>query len=107
MLRANDIEKIPVINDLNAKQMENFCHNLLSDIACKSKMWDRFLTYDMLHMICYISYNISVCYSNRANVVLLECLHLAMCSVCCEGDLSACPVCRTEIKNNAVRVFLP
>ena len=38
MLRANDIEKIPVITDLNAKQMENFCHNLLSDIACKSKL---------------------------------------------------------------------
>ena len=37
MLRANDIEKLPVINDLNAKQMENFCHNLLSDIACKSE----------------------------------------------------------------------
>ena len=40
MLRANDIEKLPVINDLNAKQMENFCHNLLSDIACKSKIHD-------------------------------------------------------------------
>ena len=47
MLRANDIEKIPVINDLNAKQMENFCHNLLSDIACKSKMHDGFTVYDI------------------------------------------------------------
>ena len=44
MLRANDIEKIPVIHDFNAKQMENFCHNLLSDIACKSKMHDEFIT---------------------------------------------------------------
>ena len=48
MLRANDIEKIPVISDLNAKQMEHFCHNLLSDIACKSKMRDGFILYDII-----------------------------------------------------------
>ena len=57
MLRANDIEKIPVINDLNAKQMESFCHNLLSDIACKSKMHDGFIIYDILHNLCQTTLN--------------------------------------------------
>ena len=57
MLRANDIEKIPVINDLNAKQMENFCHNLLSDIACKSKMHDGFIIYDISHNLCRTTLN--------------------------------------------------
>ena len=84
--------------------MENLCHNLLSDIACKSKY---FLNKKRQRQNKINIINIQVCYSNRANVVLLECLHLAMCSVCCEGDISACPVCRTDIKNNAVRVFLP
>lgn len=84
MTNILDTEEIPLVDSSQSKkEIEQFCTDVLTNISCK------------------------ICYSNRANVVLLECLHLAICSACCCSDLKACPVCRTNINNNAVRVFLP
>ena len=46
-----------------------------------------------------------ICYENKPNILFSECLHLCVCDVCdSKGRFSRCPMCRTKIKTNKIRI---
>ena len=46
-----------------------------------------------------------ICFENKPNILFLECFHLCVCNVCdSKGKFSKCPICRTKIKNQKIRI---
>ena len=46
-----------------------------------------------------------ICFENKPNILFLECLHVCVCNVCdSKGKFSKCPMCRTKIKNQKIRL---
>ena len=46
-----------------------------------------------------------ICFENKPNILYLECMHLCVCNVCDgKGKFSKCPLCRTKIKNQKIRI---
>ena len=46
-----------------------------------------------------------VCYENKPNILFTDCLHLCVCDSCNEkGKFSNCPMCRTKLKNQKIRI---
>ena len=46
-----------------------------------------------------------ICFENKPNILFLECLHVCVCNVCdSKGKFSKCPMCRTKIKNQKIRI---
>ena len=46
-----------------------------------------------------------ICFENKPNMLYLECMHLCVCNVCdSKGKFSKCPLCRTKIKNQKIRI---
>ena len=47
-----------------------------------------------------------ICFENKPNILFLECFHLCVCNVCdSKGKFSKCPICRTKIKNQKIRII--
>lgn len=47
-----------------------------------------------------------ICMENLANLVVMPCKHLAICSFCGLGDLVECPICRTKVYD-VMQIFTP
>ena len=46
-----------------------------------------------------------ICYENKPNILFLECFHLCVCNICdTKGRFRKCPMCRTKIKNQKIRI---
>ena len=46
-----------------------------------------------------------ICFENKPNILYLECLHVCICNVCDgKGKFYKCPMCRTKIKNQKIRI---
>ena len=46
-----------------------------------------------------------ICFENKPNMLFLECLHVCVCNVCDrKGKFNKCPMCRTKIKTNKIRL---
>ena len=46
-----------------------------------------------------------ICYENKPNILFSECMHICVCNVCdSKGRFNKCPMCRTKIKNNKIRI---
>ena len=46
-----------------------------------------------------------ICYENIPNMLFTECLHVCVCNICdSKGRFNKCPMCRTKIKNNKIRI---
>ena len=46
-----------------------------------------------------------ICFENKPNMLYLECMHLCVCNECDrKGKFSKCPLCRTKIKNQKIRI---
>ena len=46
-----------------------------------------------------------ICFENKSNILFLECFHLCVCNVCdSKGRFNKCPLCRTKIKNQKIRI---
>ena len=46
-----------------------------------------------------------ICFENKSDILYLECLHVCVCNVCdSKGRFNKCPMCRTKIKNNKIRI---
>ena len=46
-----------------------------------------------------------ICFENKSNILYLECLHVCVCNVCdSKGKFKKCPLCRTKIKNQKIRL---
>ena len=46
-----------------------------------------------------------ICFENKSNILYLECLHVCVCNVCdSKGRFNKCPLCRTKIKNQKIRI---
>ena len=46
-----------------------------------------------------------ICFENKPNMLYLECLHVCVCNVCdSKGRFNKCPLCRTKIKNQKIRL---
>ena len=46
-----------------------------------------------------------ICYENKPNILFSEGLHICVCNVCdSKGRFNKCPMCRTKIKNNKIRI---
>ena len=46
-----------------------------------------------------------ICFENKPNILFSECFHLCVCNVCdSKGKFSKCPLCRTKIKNQKIRI---
>ena len=46
-----------------------------------------------------------ICYENKSNMLYLDCLHVCVCNVCdSKGKFKKCPLCRTKIKNQKIRL---
>ena len=46
-----------------------------------------------------------ICFENKPNMLYLECMHLCICNVCdSKGRFNKCPLCRTKIKNQKIRI---
>ena len=46
-----------------------------------------------------------ICFENKSNILYLECLHVCVCNVCdSKGRFNRCPLCRTKIKNQKIRI---
>ena len=46
-----------------------------------------------------------VCFENKSNILFLDCYHICVCNVCdSKGRFNRCPLCRTKIKNNKIRL---
>ena len=46
-----------------------------------------------------------ICYENKSNMLYLDCFHVCVCNVCdCKGKFKKCPLCRTKIKNQKIRL---
>ena len=47
-----------------------------------------------------------ICFENKPNMLYIECLHLCVCNVCdTKGKFYKCPMCRTKIKNQKIRII--
>ena len=46
-----------------------------------------------------------ICFENKPNMLYLECMHLCVCNSCDrKGKFSKCPMCRTKLKNQKIRL---
>ena len=46
-----------------------------------------------------------ICYKNPPNILYYNCLHIAVCNSCDEiGKFYKCPLCRTKIKNQRIKI---
>ena len=46
-----------------------------------------------------------ICYHNPPNILYYNCLHITVCNSCDEvGKLLKCPLCRTKIKNQRIKI---
>ena len=46
-----------------------------------------------------------ICFENKSNILYLDCLHVCVCNVCdSKGRFNKCPLCRTKIKNQKIRI---
>ena len=46
-----------------------------------------------------------ICFEKTPNILYLECLHLCVCNDCdIKGKFHKCPMCRTKIKNQKIRI---
>ena len=46
-----------------------------------------------------------ICFEKTPNILYLECLHVCVCNVCdSKGKFHKCPLCRTKIKNQKIRI---
>ena len=46
-----------------------------------------------------------ICFENKPNMLFLDCMHLYVCNGCdSKGRFSRCPMCRTKIKTNKIRI---
>ena len=46
-----------------------------------------------------------ICYENKSNILYLDCLHVCVCDVCdSKGKFKKCPLCRTKIKNQKIKL---
>ena len=46
-----------------------------------------------------------ICFENKPNMLFTECMHLCVCNICdSKGRFNKCPMCRTKIKNNKIRI---
>ena len=46
-----------------------------------------------------------ICFENKSNILFLECFHLCICNVCdSKGRFNRCPLCRTKIKSQKIRI---
>ena len=46
-----------------------------------------------------------ICFENKPNMLYLECMHLCVCNRCDgRGKFRKCPMCRTKIKNQKIRI---
>ena len=46
-----------------------------------------------------------ICFKKTPNMLYTNCLHLCVCNVCdSKGKFSKCPICRTKIKNQKIRI---
>ena len=46
-----------------------------------------------------------ICFEKTPNMLYLECMHLCVCNVCDgKGKFYKCPMCRTKIKTNKIRI---
>ena len=46
-----------------------------------------------------------ICLENKSNILYLDCLHVCVCNVCdSKGKFNKCPLCRTKIKNQKIRL---
>ena len=46
-----------------------------------------------------------ICFENKSNILYLKCLHVCVCNVCdSKGRFNKCPLCRTKIKNQKIRI---
>ena len=47
-----------------------------------------------------------ICFENKSNILYLECMHLCVCNGCdIKGKFHKCPMCRTKIKNQKIRII--
>ena len=47
-----------------------------------------------------------ICFENKPNILYLECMHLCVCNGCdCKGKFYKCPMCRTKIKNQKIKII--
>ena len=46
-----------------------------------------------------------ICFENKSNILYLDCLHVCVCNVCdSKGKFNKCPLCRTKIKNQKIKL---
>ena len=46
-----------------------------------------------------------ICFENKPNMLYTDCLHLCVCNVCDrKGKFTKCPMCRTKLKNQRIRI---
>ena len=46
-----------------------------------------------------------ICFENKPNILYTNCLHFVVCNVCdSKGRFNKCPLCRTKIKNQKIRI---
>ena len=46
-----------------------------------------------------------VCFENPPNIIYLDCFHRCVCASCdCRGEFRKCPLCRTRIKKQKIRI---
>ena len=46
-----------------------------------------------------------ICFENKSNILYLDCLHVCVCNDCdSKGKFNKCPLCRTKIKNQKIRL---
>ena len=46
-----------------------------------------------------------ICFENKPNILYTECLHFVVCDGCdSKGRFNKCPLCRTKIKNQKIRI---
>ena len=46
-----------------------------------------------------------ICCENKPNILFSECLHICVCNICdSKGRFNKCPMCRTKIKNQKIRI---
>ena len=47
-----------------------------------------------------------ICFENKPNILYLECMHLCVCNGCdYKGKFYKCPMCRTKIKNQKIKII--
>ena len=47
-----------------------------------------------------------ICFENKPNMLFLDCMHLCVCNGCdSKGKFYKCPMCRTKLKNQKIRII--